>query len=331
MARRKFVRSLCAVSLLAVAIAGSVVAASAPAGADLPPVVVKVHADRFEGPGGDGRVYARPHQMIVFELVDPADTRHTVTIERMDCEGRSPWVCEQRFDNPRDDTVDFRFSDEREYRFYDRYAREDDRQMTGMFIISAAPPPIPPSSTTTTTTAPPNTPATTAPTTTTTTAPATTTTAPGSIRPLLITDPPPTSTTTSVPLASPQTGEAPTPPADKGKEKAKGKGKSKAAATETPTTAAPADANAVPPESLFDPALLTPGPNALPDPSPGYSSGDEAALDAAALADLLDPAGHESDDGGGPLTMYALGALALVLLGGAVWGWQHRSSRYFPA
>ena len=333
MARLNILRSLCAASLLAISATPAVAAESPPADAELPPVVVRVHADRFQGPGGDGRVYARPGQTILFELVDPADTRHTVTVERADCHTRYPWLCEQRFDNPRDDTVDFRFSVEGEYGFYDRYAREADREMTGRFIITAAPPPIPPSTTTTTTTtttAPPTTTPTTAPTTTTSTAP-TTTTAPSSIRPFLIPDPAPTTTTAAQPAPPPPDAATAAPAGDKDKDKNRDKdtGRSKAAGTETPATDTPAPPEA-PPDMIFDPASLTPGPATVPDIF-GSDSGDEAALEAAALADLLDPASAESDGSDGRLTLYGLGVLALVLLVAGAWAWQHRSSRYFPA
>ena len=336
MARLNLVRSLCAVSLLAFSVTAWIPAASAAdadADAEPQPVVVKVHADHFEGQAGDGRVYARSGQKIVFQLVDPADTRHTVTIEGDDCHTRYTWLCEQRFDNPRDKTVDFRFSVDGEYGFYDRYAKDAGREMTGRFIISAAPPPIPPAtttttSTTTTSTAPPSTTPSTAPTTTTSTAPTTTTTAPSSIRPFLIPDPAPATTTTTAQPAPPPPNAAPA--GDKDKDKKRDNGKSKAAGTETPTTATPADPHAVPPDSLFDPAMLTPGPTALSDIF-GFDSGDQAALDAAALADLLDPASVETDSGDGRLTVYVVGAFALVLMVGGAWAWQHRSSRYFPA
>ena len=182
---------------------------------------------------------------------------------------------------------------------------------------------------TTTTTAPASTTSTTHPTTS-TTFQTTTTTAPTQLRPFVIQDPGPTTSTMApaAPVTVTNTGGTPAPTAGKDKDKDKGKGaKVKSAAVETTTTAAPAPSDALPPESVFDPAALTPGPIELPDASGDPADGDEVDLESAAVMNLLDA--DEAEDHR-PLLL-AFGALAFLLFVGGVWGWFHRASRYDPA
>jgi hypothetical protein len=188
-----------------------------------------------------------------------------------------------------------------------------------------------------TTTTGPGTPTTTAPTATTTTLPSTTTTtwsqstttsAPTAIRPFVIPDPPPT-TSTMAPPASMVTNKGGTtaPTANKDKGKDNGKAKPKAAGTETPTTASLTPPDAMPPDSVFDPAALTPGPVLVPD-TPGNADGrDEVDLESAAVMNLLD---HDEATDQRPLLL-ALAALAFLLTVGGLWHWLHRASRYDPA
>jgi phosphoribosylformylglycinamidine synthase len=108
------------------------------------------------------------------------------------------------------------------------------------------------------------------------------------------------------------------------------KGKAKAAGAETSTTAAPAPPGPPPVEPVFDPTTLTPGP--LPSPGGDITAligpDDGTNLDTSAAASLLNPDKAGDDTG---LLLMALGALVLFLLAALVWGWHHRSSRYFPA
>lgn len=310
-------------TLLVLSTAAGAFVVPLPAGAaDTPPEpIVTVKADGFVSPWGGSTVYARPKQLIRFVLAQGVDTHRTVTLEAADCRG-SLSQCEQRFDNPNDRShgVEYSFSQEGDYHFFDRYAREENRgNFTGVMVVTNAPP-VPPS--TTTTTLGPSTTTTTSPATTTTTAPTTTTTEPTSIHPFLIPDPTTTTTTTMATTAPPPPTTA---PGNKDKEKDKGK---KAASPSTPTTAAPAPPDAMPPDSVFDPAALTPGPTLLPAPD-GSNAEDEAAIDASAAASLLDA--HKAGDDGSKLLLMALGALAMLLLVGGAWAWFTRASQYDPA
>ena len=183
---------------------------------------------------------------------------------------------------------------------------------------------------TTTTTAPASTTTTTQPTTTTTSAQTTTTTAPTQLRPFVVQDPGPTTSTMApaAPVTVTNTGGTSAPPANKDKDKDKGKSaKVKSASVETPTTAAPAPSDALPPDSVFDPAALTPGPIELPHAPGDPADGDEVNLESAAVMNLLDA--EEAADHR-PLLL-AFGALAFLLFIGGVWAWFHRASRYDPA
>ena len=193
-----------------------------------------------------------------------------------------------------------------------------------------------------TTTTGPGTPTTTAPTTTTTTLPSTTTTtwsqtttttAPTQIRPFVVPDPP--STTSTMAPAAPATvtsnGGTPAPSPNKDKDKnneGRDKGKSKGAAAETPPPLTPAPSDALPPDSVFDPAALTPGPIEVPDASGDPADGDAVDLESAAIMNLLERSDEPADRR--PLLL-ALGALAFLLALGGIWRWFTRPSRYDPA
>jgi hypothetical protein len=296
---------------------------SAGAAEPIPDPVVTVTPDGYVSPWGKGKVYARPRQVIRFELAEGMDSHRTVTLEN--CTGAG---CEQRFDNLDEDrthAVDFFFRNEGDYHFYDRYARAEGRpEMTGVMIVTNSPPPVQPATTTTTTGSPTTT--TTRPTTA-TTGPTTTTTAPTPIRPLEVPDPEPTTTTTAAANLLP--APPPTaPPQNKGDtvKKAKDKPKDKGASTETSNTAPPSPDNAVPPDFIFDPAALTPGPTLTPDAS-ATESGDETAIKASAAASLLD----KPEDNDFKLVLMALAGLAGLLLALGGWAWFNRASRYDPA
>ena len=311
-----------------------VMVSSPPAGA-ADEVVVWVHPTFFEmekspNPSQPNIVYAKPYpQTIIFRLVDPTDRHHSVTVDPAECTGKPSMLCDRAFDDPNvkhdqagNPVISYSWSKEKDYPFSDRYAPESGREMTGIFRISSAPPtvqPAPPAPTTTTTMAPA---------TPTTMAPTTTTTAPTSVRPLLISDSPPTTATTRAanPVTSPTTA-----PAGKGNDKDKDKDKDKvkkAASPSTPTTAAPGPDGTMPPDSVFDPAALTPGPTLMPGNDSAFS-GDEAAIDAAAAASLLNP--EKPGDDGSKLMLMTLGGLAVLLLLGGGWAWFNRASRYDPA
>ena len=190
---------------------------------------------------------------------------------------------------------------------------------------------------TTTTTAPSTSttqPTTTQPPTTATTGPqTTTTTAPTQVRPFVVSDPP--STTSTMPLVSiPSNGAAsPSTTANKDKDKGKGKddkAKSKSAGTETPTTVTPVAPDAQLPDTVFDPASLTPSPELVPDVS-AIPGPDDVDLESSAILNLLDGVEDEGDPTDwGPLLL-ALGGLALVLSIGGFCIWFGRPSRFDPA
>ena len=302
---------------------GLVSPSSAGAAAPLKPVDVWLHDAYFQvAPDGPitppTLVYAKPYQSIVFHLANPQNTHRSVTVDPADCVVDQVELCDKafddpnmRYDDPNNHTVKFRWETEGEYDFFDHYS-----PATGRFIISSADQtvqPAPPAPTTTTTMA----------TTTTTMAPTTTTTAPTSIRPMLVPDPAPTTTTTRA--ANPAAAPSPAPASktnDGGKDKAK-----KASSPSTPTTAAPAPDGTMPPDSVFDPAALTPAPTLIP--APDGSNGDQAAIDALAAASLLDQ--QKDGDDGSKLLLMAFGALVLMLMVGGGWAWFTRASRYDPA
>ena len=180
--------------------------------------------------------------------------------------------------------------------------------------------PSTPTTSTTATTAPPST---------VTTAPTTTTSAPTAIKPQLVSDPPSTTTTTAAPTppTTAKIASAPPPtPAPKKDNKDKDKAKSKPPSTETTATTAPAPPDTAWIDSLLGEAALTPSP-AMPD-QPAGDSEDEAAIDAAQAASLLDKPAPDDDN---KLLLIALGAIAAVLLSGGFWAWFTRASRYDPA
>jgi hypothetical protein len=281
-------------------------------------VVVQVFADRFV----PETIVVAPEKSILFQLQPGVSPHRTVTIEAADCTASPRFaavVCEQSWQNPNDRVVNYRWSksnEGREIHFYDRFAREAGIEITGKFAVTSSSQTVPPPTTSTTAT-------TMAPTTTTTMAPTTTTTAPASIRPMLVPDPAPTPTTTRA--ANPAPAPA-TSPANKSNDNKDSKAK-KASSPSTPTTAAPAPDGTMPPDSVFDPAALTPAPTLMP--APDGSNGDEAAIDASAAASLLDQ--PNGGDDGSKLLLMAFGALVVMLMVGGGWAWFTRASRYDPA
>jgi hypothetical protein len=339
---------LLSASLLVGSVATGVLAAPSPAGAAgttdwHPDHLVIVHSNYYESawggtPGQETPVHARPRETVEFQLADEGDLQHSITLPSGTCDGHADSLCEQRFDDPNVQIdpnngkrmVVFRFFQELDFPFYDRFAPAA-APMTGRFIIKDADPPPP---TTTTTTAPVETTTTTRPATTTTTAHPTTTTAPAPIRPQMVNDPPATTTTTAKPAAAGNTPVAPAPAPAPNKDKDKGKAndkKVKAAGTETAGTAVPAP-SVLPTDVIFDAAMLTPGPTTVPD-SAGGDTGDtsEAAIDAAPVVGLLDHVDAPRGDDGAHLMLLALGALTCLLLGCGIFGWYNRASRYDPA
>lgn len=324
MSRRNLMRSCLAASLLALSGAAAVLVAPAPpaGAADVPCAVnVTLRTTGFDPP----TVWAKPGDagVVCFFRGPGVDTNHTVTLENGQCSQLPNRLCEKSFDDPAY-PLKFRFSSEDTYPYFDRTARDQGNDnVRGRIIITNNPPP--PASTTT---PPPSA----GPTTTTTAAPAaTTTTTDGSVHPFVITnaDPASTTTTTTPPhLTVINTG----PPAGKPATGAGGaaaaadasKAKGKAAAGSTTTTTAPP---AVPDPSVLDPAALIPAPEATPAPTPDAVTPVEDVTSAA--ADLLHS--DRGADDGTRLLLVALAALGVFLLGGGIFGWYHRSSRYFPA
>ncbi|HEY4411215.1 MAG TPA: hypothetical protein VGO87_15165, partial [Acidimicrobiia bacterium] len=243
---------------------------------------------------------------------------HTVTLEAGRCASLPNQLCEKNFDDPANPPV-FRFSTADIYPYFDRIARDaGNNNVRGTITVTDHPPvttstnPPPVDESSTTTTAPP----------------VTTTTTSGSVHSLVVTnsEPQATTTTTTPPHLTvintgPPPGKAASAGASAAADAAKGKGK---AAATTTTTAPPA----VPDASVLDPAALIPAPEATPaPPSDAVTSVDDVTSSAA--ADLLHN-DHGADDGT-RLLLIALAALGVFLLGGGIFGWYHRSSRYFPA
>lgn len=317
MARLNFVRTFCAASLWVLSSGGALLTTTAsPAGAAVP-ILVTISDTGFS----QREVKAQVGDVLTFQLDSTSTRNHTVTFDGGELEFDFSQHPENSWTLPP-------LKHPGRATFYDRHnmRRRDRAAFIGTLVVTEAPDPSPPSTTPSTAT----TVTTTAPSSTTTTLPpSTTTTAPATIRPMVI-DPPPASTTTTARPGPPPSNNAPAPLADnKNKGKPKGNGKNKAASTETATTATSAPPDALPADVIFDLASLTPGPTTLFGTPVDPGSGDETALDAAALADLLDS--EPVSDDGSRLTFYGLGALAFVFLVGSVWGWHHRSSRYFPA
>jgi plastocyanin len=318
MARRNLVRSWLAVSLLALTGAAAVLVAPAPpAGAvDNNYVDVLLTATGFI----PATVYARPGDLVRFSLdtSDPNMTRnHTVTLEAGRCASLPNQLCEKNFDDPSAPPV-FRFSTADTYPYFDRIARDAGNNVRGTIIVTNQPPvttstnPPPVDETSTTTTAPVR---------------ETTTTTDGSVHTFVINgaDPVATTTTTTPPhLTVINTG----PPAGKpatgagGAAAAADAGKAKGKPATTTTTAPPPV-----PASVLDPAALIPAPDAVPAPTADAPTNVDDVTSAA--ADLLHN-DHGADDGT-RLLLIAVAALGVFLLGGGLFGWYHRSSRYFPA
>jgi hypothetical protein len=330
MAYRNVVRSWLAASVVALTAAAPLLAAQAPAAAaDSVTITVTVRDDGFSQTAVDARV----GDYLIFRLDDAAINSHTLAWDqgqiRFTFDRNRPGGTFRRYGPLNAGTRHFYDADQ-----VSGYAAGG--PFTGVLTVSDSPPPPPPppppsstSSTSTTVTAPPS-----SATTTTTMASTTSTTAPASVRPFLIPDPAPTTTTTAAPNPV-NVGAGPTknagtaaPAANKDKDKG---GKVKAAATETSASTAAA-APVMPPDSVFDPGVLTPGPATAPEAAPPSGSAEEQSLNAASVLDLLDPEKPASDNTGTDLVLIvAVGALGLlVVIGGCLW-WGHRATRWDPA
>lgn len=313
MARRNLLRSLAAASLLAVTSGALLAGAAMPAAAvDNNIITVTVTDTGFS----QNDIQARVGDHLIFRLDDNAQEPHTLAWDR----GQIRF----QFSRPGHTSTELPMNNAGKASFFDSDhvgPNDPPGPFAGTLTVTDAPPQPPDttsSSTSTTVTTAPQSTSTTVTTarpvpTTTVFPPTTQTTGVVAIHPMLVSDPTPAPTTTTT--------------APKKKDNGADKGKAKAAAAETPTTAAPAPPG---PDPVFDPSTLTPSPL----PSPGgditavVGSGDGENLDASAAASLLNPDKAADDTG---LLLLAIGALALVLVAGVIWGWHHRSSRYFPA
>ncbi len=181
-----------------------------------------------------------------------------------------------------------------------------------------------PSTTTTTTTEPP-------PTTTTTAPPPTTTTAPPP--PTTTTTRPRSTTTTTRPPATPPSTEAPaqtsTDKPDTTSTTARATTTSGKPTTTTTGKKKPSTTTTQAPETTTSsvpalPADWIPTPDIVPDDA---STTTTTSPDTEAAASSKPKSGK----GGGGFPLAGAGILGLLLVGGAGWGWYHRSSRYLPA
>lgn len=337
MSRRNLLRSwlTAALSIVAVMAAGLLTVRPVPAGAaDRPEIDITVSDAGFNPPVvSDVNV----GDVLIFKLHAPTDYEHKIIFEDHSvCPGRRgavPCWPELRFDDPATANC-WNGKIEPDWRclivqdpgktvpFYDGFnpANRGEIRVLGQPTTTTGP-------STTTTTAPPTT-TTTAPTTTTTWSDTTTTTAPKQVRPFVIPDPPSTTSTMAAPapVVVTNTSGSPAPTATKNKDNDKGKAKAKAAGTETPTTLSPPPSDAMPPDSVFDPAALTPGPGLVPVDA-NLNGDGEINLESAAVMNLL--ARDEAADRR-PLLL-SLCALAFLLALGGIWRWFTRPSRYDPA
>jgi len=327
MAYRNVVRSWLAASVLALTATAPLLAAQAPAAAaDSVEFVVTVRDDGFSQQTIDARV----GDMLTFQLDSAAVNPHTLAwdqgqvtfdFDRSQEHGTSRTYGPLK-QQPGGGVATLHFYDARQVAGY-----QAGGPFTGVLTVRPTTTSTTASSTSTSstsTTLPPS-----SATTTTTVAPTTTTSAPSSVRPFLIPDPAPTTTTTVV--ANPVVGAGATKNGGTTASTAnKDKGKVKAAATETSATTAPAPV--MPPDSVFDPGVLTPGPTTLPEPVSASDQADEESLNAASVLDLLDAGKPASDNTGTDLVLIlAVGALGLLaVIGGCLW-WGHRATRWDPA
>jgi hypothetical protein len=335
LARQYFLRSwlAAALSVMAIALAGPLTMGPTPAGAAEQRFFVIMVSDA----GFDPSVVADVNvgDVLIFTLDNTTDQHKVIFEDNSVCPGsRGAVPCwpELRFDDAdtancwngqffeRDSRCMIVQDPGKTVRYHDGFKDSNggEIRVLGQATTTTGP-------ATTTSTAPATT-TTPPPTTATTGAQTTSTTAPTAIRPFVIPDPPATSTTARpAPVAVTNNGGT-TASANKDKDKDKGKAKTKAAGTETPTTASPTLPDAMPPDTVFDPAALTPGPVLVPA-VPGGPDADDVNLESAAVMNLLDR-DEPADDR--PMLL-ALAALAFLLSVGGAWAWLHRASRYDPA
>lgn len=287
------------------------------------------HAENAQVIVSDG-VFSPPNvevvqgDVVVFDLAADATLRHSVTV---------PGLFDQEF-GPTDPKPQQRITLPTQNLTPDTYSYgckfHYQQGMVGQIVVRPASTDTS-SSTTTTTTAPPTT-TTTAPATTTTTPPTSATTTPttrpattSTTRPAGTTTAPTVATTaTTAPKPSVQGASEPTTPTTKKKSTTTTAKKKKATPstvkveeTTTTTTMMPSLAAALPSGQGETP---TPASEDLPDAT---EAGEEAA------SWVGDEKGGKS--GGGMLLLFGLGGIGALGLGGAAWGWYHRSSRYLSA
>ncbi|MGH9283103.1 MAG: cupredoxin domain-containing protein [Acidimicrobiales bacterium] len=255
---------------------------------------------------------------VVWELLPSAQLTHTVTSE----DGLFRAVL-----TPGSASTEFRYT----FNTAGKYTYFCENHLQSNFMagqVRVVEPPPPP--TTTTTTEPPPTTTTTEPpptTTTTVTAPPPTTTTTRPRATTTTTRPPATSPTTGPPASASDDDPATTDTTARatttsGKPTTTTTGKKKPGPTTTtraPETTTSSTAPALPAEWI-------PTPDIVPDDSPTTST-TSPDTEAAASHRPTSPRGK----GGGGFPVPAAAALGLLVLGGAVWVWYHRSSRYLPA
>jgi plastocyanin len=193
--------------------------------------------------------------------------------------------------------------------------------MAGQIRVAETPPPP----TTTTTTEPPPT--------TTTTAPPPTTTTTAAPPPTTTTTRPRSTTTTTRPPATEPTTE---PPAQASTEKPDTTSTT-ARGTTTPGKPTTTTSGKKKPSTTTTQALETTTSSTLPAewiPTPDIVP-DDASTTTSTSPDTEEAASSKpksgNGGGGGGFPLAGVGILGLLVVGGAGWGWYHRSSRYLPA
>jgi plastocyanin len=254
---------------------------------------------------------------VVWELQPSAQLTHTVTSE--DGLFRAELV-------PGSANTEFRytFNTANKYTYFCENHLQSNFMAGQVRVAETAPPP-----TTTTTTEPPTTTTTTAP------PPTTTTTAPPPPPPTTTTTRPRATTTTTRPPATSPTTEAPaqasTDKPDTTSTTARGTTTSGKPTTTTAGKKKPSTTTTQAPETTTSsvpalPADWIPTPDIVPDDAATTTT---TSPDTEAAASSKPKGGKGGGGGGFPLA--GAGILGLLVVGGAGWGWYHRSSRYLPA